>query len=162
MELAGLVIGVVGVIPVLVEVVEGYRRIVEVAHVKRYMADLGQDLRTEKIILQNTYERLLDGIVPAWELGTLTQMEPQTSKWKSYDVHIRIRLRQSFEDFQKRTQDMQNAVSELQEKLHIDANGQVSLLKLSIHIRSKYWFEGTGPVDIPKYICMESLSPASM
>lgn len=129
MELAGLVIGVVGAMPVLVEVVEGYRIIVEVAHVKRHMADLGQDLRTEKIILKNTYECLLDNIVSASELETLTQMEPQTPKWQRYDRKIRARLQGSFDVFQKQTEDMHNAVAELQQKLGIDAAKRETKLK---------------------------------
>lgn len=129
MELAGLVMGVVGVLPVILDVVEGYHIIVDVAHVKRYMADLGRDIETEMVILQNTYERLLDGIVPAWELEALTKVEPQTSKWKIYDRQIRDRLQNSFDDFLKRTEDMQNAVSELQKKLVIDDKGKVSLFK---------------------------------
>lgn len=124
MELAGLVIGVVGALPVLVEVVEGYRIIVAVAHVKRHMADLAQDLRTEKIILKNTYECLLDNIVSASKFETLTQMEPQTPEWQQYDRNIRARLQGSFDVFQKQTEDMHNAVAELQQKLGIDATNR--------------------------------------
>lgn len=128
MEIAGLVLGVVGVMPVIVEVVKSYRSmIVGLAHVKRYMAELAQDLKTEELILHNIYELLLDGIVPAWELETLTRMEPQNPKWQEYDRQIRARLGKSFIIFLKGAQDIHQAVEELQQNLATDAKGNVSL-----------------------------------
>lgn len=72
-----MIVGVVGVLPVIVEVIKGCRFIVGV---RRHMADLEQGLRTEKIVLQNIYERLLNRIVPASKLEALTQMESRTPK----------------------------------------------------------------------------------
>lgn len=125
MEVAGLVLGVVGVLPVIIDVVEKYQVLVEIKRVKRYMAVLGQDLDTQRIILTNTYERLLNGIVPAWELDSLKAVEPSSAKWHKYDAQIRYRLRESYQDFLSRAKTIAEAVQDLQEKLATSPSGKV-------------------------------------
>lgn len=125
MEVAGLVLGVVGALPVIIQAAEGYQILVEIAHVKDHMESLGRDLHTEMIILRNTYERLLDGIVPLWELDRLQRVQPLSAKWKLYDKKIRLRLRDSYHDFLFRAKAIEAAVQELQEKLATNTNGEV-------------------------------------
>lgn len=125
MEVAGLVLGVVGALPVIVKVVEGYQLIVEIAHVKRHMATLSQDIGTEKVILTNTYERLLDGIVPAWELDGLKDLDHSDAKWRQYDDQIRSRLRESYQDFHLRVKSIAEAVEDLKGKLAVTPSGEV-------------------------------------
>lgn len=127
MEVAGLVLGVVGTLPVIMKVVEGYQIIVEITRVKRYMATLGQDIGTERIILRNTYERLLDGIVPAWELDDLRDVDPLTAKWQKYDDQIRSRLRESYQDFHFRVKAIAEGVEDLKEKLAVTPSGEVCI-----------------------------------
>jgi hypothetical protein len=127
MEVAGLVLGVVGTLPVIIKVVEGYQIIVEITRVKRYMATLGQDIATERIILRNTYERLLDGIVPAWEFDDLQDLDPSTTKWRKYDDQIRSRLRDSYHDFYLRVKTISEAVGDLKEKLALAPSGEVCI-----------------------------------
>jgi hypothetical protein len=130
MEVAGLVLGVVGALPVIVKVIEGYQIIVEITRVKRYMATLGQDIETERIILKNTYERLLDGIVPAWELDGLQYMDHSTAKWRKYDDQIRLRLRESYQDFHFRVKAIAEAVEDLKEKLAVTSSGEVRINRI--------------------------------
>lgn len=125
MEVAGLVLGVVGVLPIIINVVDGYQIIVEITRVKRFMAILGRDLSTERIILRNTYERLLNGIVPSCDIDTLRNVKPSSTEWLQYDLQIRERLRDSYKDFQIRVKAIDEAVQELQEKL---ADGKVCIL----------------------------------
>lgn len=127
MEVAGLVLGVVGTLPVIIKIVEGYQIIVEITRVKRYMATLGQDIVTERIILRNTYERLLSGIVPAWELDDLQEMDPTTAKWQEYDDQIRSRLRESYQDFHVRVKAIAEAVEDLKDKLAVTPRGEVCI-----------------------------------
>ena len=127
MEVAGLVLGVVGTLPVIIKVVEGYQIIVEITRVKRSMATLGQDISTERIILKNTYERLLDGIVPVWELDDLQTLDCSTAKWRKYDDQIRSRLRESYQDFHLRAKAIAEAVGDLKEKLAMTSSGEVCI-----------------------------------
>lgn len=127
MEVAGLVLGVVGTLPVIIKVIEGYGIIVEITRIKRYMAILRQDIETERIILRNTYERLLDGIVPAWELDDLQDVERSTTKWQKYDYQIRSRLRESYQDFGIRVKSIAEAVEDLKEKLAVTSSGEVRI-----------------------------------
>jgi len=130
MEVAGLVLGVVGTLPMVVKVIKGYQIIVEITRVERYMATLGQDIETERIILKNTYERLLDGIVPAWELDDLQEMDHSTAKWQKYDDQIRSRLRESYQDFHFRVKAIAEAVEDLKEKLAVTSSGEVRINKI--------------------------------
>ncbi|KAG6363888.1 hypothetical protein INS49_008991 [Diaporthe citri] len=134
MEVAGLVLGVVGALPVIVQIVKGYQIIIETTQVRRYMAMLEQDLSTEGIILRHTYERLLNGIVPAWELDDLQDLEPSSSKWKKYDDQIRIRLRESYQDFHLRAKAIAEAVQDLRERLPTGTSSQVSVTNWSSKI----------------------------
>lgn len=127
MEVAGLVLGVVGALPLIIKAAEGYQTLVEIARVKDHMESLGRDLRTELIILRNTYERLLDGIVPAWEVEILHHVKRPSAKWKMYDKQIRLRLRDSYHDFLFRAKAIEAAVQDLQEKLATNTNGEVGI-----------------------------------
>lgn len=125
MEVAGLILGVVGTLPVIVKVVEGYQIMIEITHVKRHMATLAQDIGTEIIILRNTYEGLLHGIVPAWELDRLQNLDPSDADWQKYDDKIRSRLRESYHDFRSRVKAIAEAVEDLKAKLAVTPNGEV-------------------------------------
>lgn len=127
MEVAGLVLGVVGVLPVIIQVIDGYQIIVEITRVKRFVAMLGQDLSTERIILRNTYERLLNGIVPPCDIDTLRDVEPSSAEWLQYDMQIRARLQDSYRDFQSRVKAIDEAVRELEEKLAVNCSGKVCI-----------------------------------
>lgn len=125
MEVAGLVLGVVGALPLIIKAAEGYQTLVEIVHVKDHMESLGRDLSTELIILGDTYELLLDGIVPPWELYILQNVKRSSAKWKLYDQKIRLRLRDSYHDFLFRATALEAAVQKLQEKLATNPNGEV-------------------------------------
>lgn len=125
MEVAGLVLGVVGALPLIIKAAEGYQTLVEIVHVKDHMESLGRDLSTELIILGDTYELLLDGIVPPWELYILQNVKRSSAKWKLYDQKIRLRLRDSYHDFLFRATALEAAVQGLQEKLATNPNGEV-------------------------------------
>lgn len=127
MEVAGLVLGVVGVLPVMVQIVRGYQIIDEASQARRYMAMLGWDLSTEEMILRQTYETLLSGIVPAWELEDLQNLEPSSAQWQRYDDQIRLRLRGSYAEFQRRVQDVAEAVQGLREKLPVNPDSEVRI-----------------------------------
>ena len=127
MELAGLAIGIVGVLPVIANVAEGYRMLVQFGHMKRSMAELRGELETESIRLRNIFEKVLGDAFPALDFQSFTLLEPQSSEWLSYDKQIRASLQESFDDFQEKTQKIQTAVTELQQKLATDPEGKVSL-----------------------------------
>lgn len=125
MEVAGLVLGVVGVLPVMVQIVGGYQIINEATQARRYMAMLGWDLSTEEMILRQTYETLLNGIVPAWELDDLQNLKPSSAEWQRYDYQIRLRLRGSYDDFRLRVEAIAEAVHGLRAKLPINPDSEV-------------------------------------
>lgn len=109
----------------IVKVVEGYQIMIEITHVKRNMATLGQDIGTEIIILRNTYEQLLHGIVPAWELDRLQNLDPSDADWQKYDDQIRSRLREFYYDFHFRVKAIAEAVEDLKAKLAVTPSGEV-------------------------------------
>lgn len=117
MEVAGLVLGVVGALPMIVQIVNGYQMISESARLSDYMAMLEVSLKTEEIILGEIYKTLLYDIVPDHELDSLLEIKPTDAKWQRYDTQIRMRLRESHDVFHFSIHAIDRAVRDLKAKL---------------------------------------------
>lgn len=87
-----------------------------------------RDLETEKVILQNTCEILLRGIAPDSAIELMIE-HPNGDLWKQYSDEVRLRMWRSGPSFQVEIEDMTNVTANLQEKLAIDDQGKVSLIK---------------------------------
>lgn len=131
MEALGLVLGV---IPVAIQALNTYQTVLaSIKNVKRDLAFMIRDLKTEQQILQNTCENLLKGIVPDSALDRMIE-EPFGPDWKVYDNEVRLRLWRSSTVFQERLEEMRQAALELQRKLAIDGSGKVGLSGFLRHV----------------------------
>lgn len=82
-------------------------------------------LTAEQEILQNTCQILLKDIVPHSKLDATTA-DPFGPAWKEYDSEINKRLYRSSSVFERTVMEMKRAVDELQLKLAVKENGEVS------------------------------------
>lgn len=123
-EVAGLVLGV---LPMAIQVIGGYRTILSsVKSARRDLTWLERDLETERTRLQNTCECLLVGIAPLSVIDSMID-DPFGPDWKKFNDPLRLRLWRSWGSFQRQVALMSDAVSELKEKLAMDATGKVSI-----------------------------------
>lgn len=124
MEAAGLVLGV---IPLVIKGLNTYREILSsVRNARRDLGYLILDLETERQILQNTCEILLKGIVPDSVLDDLIE-KPFAKDWETYNNEVQLRLWRSSNVFKEHIGEMREAALEMQRKLGIDGDGEVSL-----------------------------------
>lgn len=122
MEAAGLVLGI---IPVAIEVLETYNNIYSfLKYAKLDLDSLIRDLTTEHMILRNTCEILLGGIVPDSALEAMIK-NPGVD-WAAYDNEVRLRLWGSWDIFLEYIEDIREATSLLREKLAVHQSGMVS------------------------------------
>lgn len=128
MEVAGLVIGVVGILPMMVQIVDGCRMISEIKRVKTFMDKLRRDLETEEVTLNQTCEKLLTGIVPAHRFELLRAMEEKDPEWHEYDEQIRARLQEVYEGFVFRAKEIAKVTEELRKKLE-----EIPIEKVRLH-----------------------------
>lgn len=120
------VVGVVlGTLPLAIKALQAYRDVLSsVRNGKRDLICLVRILETEQLLLQNTCESLLVGIVPPLMIDTMID-DPFGPGWKKFDNELRLRLWRSYEKFEEHVAEMGVAVSELKGKLNIGEDGQV-------------------------------------
>ncbi|KAI0435611.1 hypothetical protein F4803DRAFT_544977 [Xylaria telfairii] len=122
LEVAGLVLGV---LPIAVKAIQGYREIFHsIKNIDQDLRHIELDLETERLRLQNTCETLLVGIVPPTKIHSMIE-DPLGPDWKSYTEKLRLRLYTSYELFEKRVIEMSEATKELRLRLGIEEGSQV-------------------------------------
>jgi len=127
LEIVGVVLGV---LPLAVKALQGYLRLfssMKRGTVQRNLNELIRDLQTEQIMLQNTCELLLDGVVPQSAIDRLI-LAPFGPDWQPYNERLKLRLWTPSGNFETQVAELQKAVQELREKLCLEADGSVCSL----------------------------------
>lgn len=129
-EVAGLVLGA---LPIIISALESYEKsagaIQRWRSYQRELRTLARGLETERVNLQNVFERLLIRIADAPDIEKMIE-NPFGPLWKEEhnpEVYhkIRQRLWRSARVFEGNVNEIHKALEELQEKLNIGADGQV-------------------------------------
>ncbi|KAH7121853.1 hypothetical protein B0J13DRAFT_628981 [Dactylonectria estremocensis] len=124
LEVIGLV---VGILPLAVQAVKGYRTTLSgVANVDRDLNALIRDLETEHVRLRTTCEVLFDGVAPLSIIDKLIET-PFGPDWKPYKEKLRLRLWTESGQFEEQVAEMQKAAEDLKAKLAIDEDGKTKL-----------------------------------
>ncbi|KAK3401310.1 hypothetical protein B0T20DRAFT_503904 [Sordaria brevicollis] len=135
-EVAGLVLGV---LPVVIQALNGYRSILSsIRNVESDIQALILGLETERVRLRTSCELLLEGIVPAKEIDDLLE-DPFSEKWKALGVtnKLKIRLWDAVTTYERTIGDMKTVEAELkrsvgfmvQEDGKLKFNEKTSLLR---------------------------------
>lgn len=115
-EVAGLVLGV---LPVVIQALRGYRTILSsIRNVESDIQALILGLQTEGVRLRTSSELLLEGIVPADDIDALLD-HPFSEKWEALGVanKLKIRLYDTIPTYQKMVDDMKTVEAELKRSL---------------------------------------------
>lgn len=127
LEVAGLVLGT---LPIAIKGVKAYIDMMSsVKSVKRDLKHMLRDLETEKVLMENTCEALLVGVVPTSMIDKMIEA-PFGPEWKQYDERLRLRLWRSYKQFEEQVSDMMKSIEDLREKLCLHPDGQVGILYL--------------------------------
>ena len=130
LEVAGVVLGG---IPIVISApehyAEGVRSIKELGHYRWELEKVVTKLKTEKAILGNTHELLLEGIAGPSEMEELLQRltKPGSNPLKDSDLGNRLdtRLWKNKDIYSQNLRIMNKALESMKERLDLDANGKV-------------------------------------
>ncbi|KAK3946883.1 hypothetical protein QBC32DRAFT_115133 [Pseudoneurospora amorphoporcata] len=115
-EVVGLVLGV---LPIVIQALQGYKSIMSsLRNVESDIQALILGLETERVRLRTSCELLLEGIVPADDIDRLLE-DPFSEKWKALGVanKLKIRLYDAITTYQKTIDDMKTVEAELKRRL---------------------------------------------
>ena len=119
LELTGIVLGS---IPLIISALEHYQiglgKFLIWKNYTNVLANLELDLETEYLVLKNTCESLLDGMVPSIEREAMVS-NPFGEEWRSQTIKDQLywKLDVSVGVFEKNVQQMKMAIERLQRKL---------------------------------------------
>ncbi|KAL6806532.1 hypothetical protein GGI42DRAFT_341771 [Trichoderma sp. SZMC 28013] len=123
MEVLGAITGVLGILPMAVDIVQWYKTTLSsVRNAGRDLASLIRDLDTEKVRLQTTCEVLLDGISSLPMIDGMAK-DSFRALWKKHSPLLELRLGGSEQKIQGHILDMHKAASELEAKLWMYGDG---------------------------------------
>ncbi|KAL6696786.1 hypothetical protein J3F84DRAFT_407510 [Trichoderma pleuroticola] len=133
LEVLGAITGVLGILPVAVDALKTHKGILSsIQNAARDLASLIRDLETEKVRLQTTCERLLEGVAPLAMIDGMTK-DLFGAVWEKYSHSLRLRFWESEQEFINLTLDMRDDAMELRDKLCIYGDSSSKLAdKLSI------------------------------
>ncbi|KAM4057289.1 hypothetical protein HRG_004114 [Hirsutella rhossiliensis] len=124
LEVVGLV---VGILPLAVKALKGYRTILSgVRNVDRDLNALIRDIETEHVRLRATCEILLDGVAPSLVMDKMIQA-PFGPAWKPYNDQLRLRLWTECGQFEELVAEMWKTAQGLEAKLGIEEDGKTRL-----------------------------------
>lgn len=136
MEVLGAITGVLGILPMAVDIVQWYKTTLSsVRNAGRDLASLIRDLDTEKVRLQTTCEVLLDGISSLPMIDGMAK-DSFRALWKKHSPLLELRLGGSEQKIQGHILDMHKAASELEAKLWMYGDGSVSTRQVEAHFLS--------------------------
>ncbi|KAI8628244.1 hypothetical protein F5Y19DRAFT_476654 [Xylariaceae sp. FL1651] len=127
-EFAGVVLGG---IPIIISLLEGYTKVAEASRVYRSVARhvrvLCQELETERLVLQNTCEKVLTGLVPPYEL---TAMIVNPGAWWKDSIGDKVSSRlggtESRDAFASTAATIRETIDEIRNTIGLDLKGEVS------------------------------------
>ncbi|KAI1828134.1 hypothetical protein F4861DRAFT_244948 [Xylaria intraflava] len=123
LEIVGVVLGA---LPVAIEAARAYRDTLSAfRNAKKAMDDLVLDLETERLILRDTCELLLDGIAQPDEIISMIE-NPLGPEWKSYEKQLGLKLWESVHVFDEHVKHMLEATQALKLRLGIEEGSQVN------------------------------------
>lgn len=126
-EVAGVVLGL---LPLVITAVEHYADSVQTAKraikYKTEMKILKHDLDAEYTVFLDNLERVLDGLVRAYQLEVLLK-DPVSTLWQEDTLNERLqdRLGRSYDVFAHTVNDMNGTVREFIQRLDLDDQGQL-------------------------------------
>lgn len=141
-EVAGLVLGV---LPVVIQALQGYRNILSsIRNVESDIQYLILGLETERVRLRTSSELLLEGIVPADDIDDLLE-HPFSEKWEALSVANRLKLRlyDAITTYQKTVEDMKTVEAQLQKSLGfmVQEDGEVGRPTRPLQFTKKWHFK---------------------
>ncbi|KAK4040938.1 hypothetical protein C8A01DRAFT_15233 [Parachaetomium inaequale] len=142
-EIAGVVLGS---IPLLISALEHYGEgISTIQRWRKYQRErqsLIRNLQTEQVKLQNVFEKLLVGLVPASDIEVMIE-NPRGPLWRQEAIErkIRARLWMSWTVFDDTIEDIRIAIDEMQREIDSQRDGNVSELRRGIFTLKRFHYE---------------------
>lgn len=125
MEAVGLVLGG---LPLAISALQKYRSfLASLKNAQRDLDSIIRRLQTQQRILENTYETLLQDLIPPDEFEAMMR-KPFDSLVAKHEEYVKLRLDQDWVLFKDTAREMKTIVNDLQAKLALDENGKVSTI----------------------------------